>query len=311
MGEARRRGTREQRIEQALARQGQPTQPRHRANAQAGIATGEQFVARTGNGALVDPASAVHPIVRVNDEGRHVDVVGTGFFVSQSLLITAKHVIDIALDDDPNGRAPLWCVQIRPDDGTQTMRAIVRAIWHPTSDIALCVLQPMAHVTTGLPLPNHIVRLSDRDPAMGERVFTYAYPDSVTERQGAQVRLDLNPHYYDGTIVEHFPVRRDSAVLTWPCFQTSIHIHGGASGGPVFDSTGTVFGINTMSLEPYTDVSYVTKVRDSFDLLVPVTWSAGDAEQMVPLRELAARGYARIDFSAPSEAESGVSVEGT
>jgi hypothetical protein len=196
--------------------------------------------------------------------------------------MTAKHVIDIATDDSSDDGAPLWCTDVRPIKGQRNARPIVRTVRHETSDIAFCVLQPLRHVATDELLPICILPLSDRDPQIGVQVFTYAYPDSVVEPDGHRLRVNLSPHFYEGLIAEHYPVQRDIRVLTWPCFQTSMHIHGGASGGPVFDSTGTVFGINTLSMEPQTDISYVTKVRDAFDLPIPTTPIEGGAEQMLP-----------------------------
>lgn len=299
MGEAKRRGTATRRAVQAWAPDGTPKYIRHRAAAQPGIAPGEQFEARTPNGTLIDPSSVVYPILRHVHGGGESAVVGTGFFIAQNVLMTAKHVTDIAMDDDADGGAPLWCIDVRPVEGQRNARPIVRTVRHETSDIAFCLLHPLQDVATDELLLNRILPLSDRDPQIGEHVFTYAYPDSVVEPEGHRLRVNLSPHFYDGLIVEHYPVRRDISVLTWPCFQTSIHIHGGASGGPVFDSTGTVFGINTLSMEPQTDISYVTKVRDAFDLPIPTTPIEGGAEQMLSLRELAARGLARIHFATP------------
>lgn len=298
MDEAKRRGTLAQRIAQPRTCDGiSTTSIRRRAAAQPGIAPGEQFVARTPKGTIIDPSSVVYPILRHVGPGADSAIVGTGFFIAQNVLLTAKHVVDIAMEDDPEGNAPLWCVDVCPAEGQRNTRPIVRTIGHETSDIAVCVLEPLRHVATGEPLLNRILPLSDRDPEIGEQVFTYAFPDSVVEPEGHRLSVDLSPHFYDGLIVEHHSVRRDAAVLAWPCFQTSIHIHGGASGGPVFDSTGAVFGINTLSMEPQTDISYVTKVRDAFDLPIPTTLTEGGAEQLLPLRELAARGLARIHFA--------------
>ncbi|MBB5503491.1 hypothetical protein [Paraburkholderia sp. MM5384-R2] len=66
------------------------------------------------------------------------------------------------------------------------------------------------------------------------------------------------------------------------------------SGGPVLDDHGRVFGINVTSHEPDTDISDVAKVRDIFDLPLPVEFVVGQPEQS-SLRSLAARGFASID----------------
>ena len=45
-----------------------------------------------------------------------------------------------------------------------------------------------------------------------------------------------------------------------PYYQTSMHLHGGASGGPVFNGGGRVFGIASSSYEGAVDLAFVTPV---------------------------------------------------
>ncbi|KWK67552.1 S1 family peptidase [Burkholderia stagnalis] len=293
MGEARRRGTLAQRIEQARARE-QSDAARHRAVALTGVAAGEFFQPRFHDGRLADPSTVVVPLYRHTDAGREMEVIGTGFFVTQSTVVTARHVAESALEADPQGNPGLWAIQIL-DGGQYYRRPVVNVVMHPTTDIALCVLANMTHRQTGANLSNPVIRLSARDPAIDEHVYTYAYPDTVFEREGERARLDLNPHFYDGYIVQHHPDGRDRVMLPFPCFETSMHLHGGASGGPVFDARGAVVGVNVSSLQaPDTDFSFIAKVRDAFDLRLPCEFVAGQVEE-VSLRELAARGYAHLD----------------
>ncbi|WP_126284740.1 S1 family peptidase [Burkholderia stagnalis] len=304
MGEARQRGTYAQRVEQARARapaqgQGQASTARHRAAALVGVAAGEFFQARFQDGRLADPSTAVVPLYRQTGEGRAMEVIGTGFFVAPSTIMTARHVAESALAPDAEGNPGLWAVQFKADRECLP-RAVVHAALHPTTDIALCVLTHMTHRQTGAALSNPALRLSARDPAIGEHVYTYAYPDTVFTQEGAHARLDLNPHFYDGHIVTHYPDGRDRVMLPFPSFETSIHLHGGASGGPVFDAGGAVVGINVSSLrEPDTDCSFIAKVRDAFDLPLPVVFVAGQVEQLT-LRELASRGFAQLDTGSPA-----------
>ncbi|MBR8186580.1 serine protease [Burkholderia ambifaria] len=299
MGEARQRGTYAQRVEQARARApGRASAARHRAAALVGVAAGEFFQARFQDGRLADPSIAVVPLYRQTGEGRAMAVIGTGFFVAPSTIVTARHVAESALAPDAQGNPGLWAVQFNANQECLP-RAVVHAALHPTTDIALCVLTHMTHDQTGAALSNPALRLSARDPAIGEHVYTYAYPDTVFSQEGERGRLDLNPHFYDGHIVTHYPDGRDRVMLPFPSFETSIHIHGGASGGPVFDAGGAVVGINVSSLrEPDTDCSFIAKVRDAFDLPLPVVFVAGELEQLT-LRELADRGFAQLDTDSP------------
>nr|WP_057929913.1 serine protease [Burkholderia ambifaria] len=299
MGEARQRGTYAQRVEQARARAqaqgpGQVTTARHRTAALVGVAAPELFQTRFQDGRLADPSSAVVPLYRKTGDAGATEVIGTGFFVAPSTLVTARHVAESALASDAQGNPGLWAFQFGTN-GDYLERAVVHAVLHPTTDIALCVLTHMTDDRTGVALFNPALRLSARDPVIDEYVYTYAYPDTVFTEEGERGRLDLNPHFYDGHIVTHYPEGRDRVMLPFPSFETSIHIHGGASGGPVFDAGGAVVGINVSSLqEPDTDCSFIAKVRDAFELPLPVVFVAGQVEQLT-LRELASRGFAQLD----------------
>jgi S1-C subfamily serine protease len=297
MGEAKRRGTLDERVQEALRRSSESG--RIKESAQLGITPSNLFVARLSNGHLFEPASVVQPIIRLTQNGRSFEVIGTGFFVSHGILATARHVIEVALR--PDGQCdPLFCLHIRSDGDAWkwNFRAVVEAVAHKESDVGLCKLETGLHVTTGQQLPNPILRLSERSPAVGDRVFTYAYPDCVVQLNEDQVTAHLNPHYYAGAIDEDFPKGRDSVILPWPCFQTSMHVHAGASGGPVFDSSGAVFGINTSSFDSQTDISYVSKVAPLFDLPIKDYLNEEGRARTATLRELANIGFARIDVTA-------------
>lgn len=292
MGQAKQRGTYAERVAAATTTDGTR---RVRAEALAGVAPDGKFFAVSGDGRPQDLSHAVCAVVRQHADQRTIEFVGTGFFAAKGgLFITARHVLDTVREDDPRGPFGLGIVQFIPGSGF-VERPVRRAIISNQSDIGIGVSAEMTSPTRGR-LDNPVLRLSTRDPAVGESVFTYAYPDTVTIPSDGLTQLHVNPHFYEGKIEEHFPERRDASVLTWPCFQTSIHLHGGSSGGPVFDSSGAVFGVNTASMAPYTDVSYVTKVRDALDLVIDeISVGEGATPSAYSLRALADLGFAVVD----------------
>ncbi|GAB2871812.1 hypothetical protein GCM10027093_04310 [Paraburkholderia jirisanensis] len=178
--------------------------------------------------------------------------------------------------------------------GTFYFRRLEEIVRHEKSDIALCRLQPIMPTRDGGLLPNHVMRLGGPTPAIGTAVATFAYPDTVFAVENGKPHLALNPHYYDGEIEEDYPIARDQR-MPFPCFRTSIHLHGGASGGPVFNpATGVVFGVNSSSFAGYTNVSFVAKIAPVLDLSVPGMLLGRGEAGALSLRQLAAQDLARI-----------------
>jgi hypothetical protein len=73
------------------------------------------------------------------------------------------------------------------------------------------------------------------------------------------VNISLQSDAFEGRITKHYPERRDSSGITWPCYETDMEIKSGASGGPVIlsGSGGVVFAVNCRSIQPHV-VSYVS-----------------------------------------------------
>ena len=78
-----------------------------------------------------------------------------------------------------------------------------------------------------------------------------------------------------------------------PCFSTSMHMHGGASGGPVFDqASGRVCGINSTSFSGATNVSFVSMIEGLLDIDIEgVVLDAEKGPDQVKLAHLVDLGY--------------------
>ena len=149
----------------------------------------------------------------------------------------------------------------------------------------------MHHKATGAPMPNKVLTLAAVPPPLASVVCPYAYPKTTVLSGKPQV-VHFEPGYFDGTLLEHFPLGRDRVILPGPCFRTSMVIHGGASGGPVIGPNGSVFAVNSTGFDD-DDVSYVSCISATLDLSIPDVIFPGDASpRTTTLRELTERGFA-------------------
>ena len=61
--------------------------------------------------------------------------------------------------------------------------------------------------------------------------------------EGQQVEFGLNPTTSPGVVTEVYPESRDSALLSFPCFEIEALFIGGMSGGPIFNEAGELCGL--------------------------------------------------------------------
>ena len=75
------------------------------------------------------------------------------------------------------------------------------------------------------------------------------------------------------------------------CFHTSMHVHRGASGGPVVGADGATFGINSTGSDG-TNWSAVSRIADILPLRIPgVITPRHGSNTGVSIRELAEDGF--------------------
>ena len=202
-------------------------------------------------------------------------LIGTGFFLDESgMFLSARHVFQgdgSALDlEDANGFA-LYCAHAVNLERKFVLRHIdVESIkTRNDSDIAAGKVElnqfgrPNEAITKKeMEQTSHLNFVSSEDVKEGTKIFTVAHPlTKVEHTKPGHVNINIESQAYEGTVTKHYPEKRDSGLLSWPCYETDMEIKGGASGGPVFisGSSGVVFAVNCTGTDPHM-FSHVTSL---------------------------------------------------
>lgn len=250
-----------------------------------GEASAEEFRVLSDTGEAVDPGLGIFPIVEVLASGS-VLVVGTGFFIAQQgVFATAAHNLT-----DSSGKPfkALAAVQFMPENKfyIRPFRSVTR---HDQFDVAVGVLFSATHNVTGAQMPNKAMVLSQGPVAVGTKTSSYAFPLTTTE-PGSPQSIYFEPGFYTGVVEEHYDFGRDKVLLPGPCYQTSMVIHGGASGGPVVGPNGSVFAINSTGFGDES-LSFVSCISGIYDLtLHGVAVQNGANANSTTVREMIAAG---------------------
>lgn len=260
-----------------------------------GQADERHFEVTDASGNPANIREVVCPILKLVDETTW-DFIGTGFFIAANgLFATAKHVFIDALDKESNQLHQRFIVQWLPD-GTYIMRNVQYVVLHSFIDIGIGSVWPRVHAQTGELLSTNRLILTAEQPVTGESISTYAYPKTIVQHD-PQPKIFFYPGFYPGRLEEYYPNGPDRVKLPFPCYRTSMWLHGGASGGPVVDSHGRVFAINSASFGGAPDISFVSRVIDVLGLTFPEV-SIGDSSPAPMLVfELARRGH--LSFRPP------------
>ena len=103
--------------------------------------------------------------------------------------------------------------------------------------------------------------------------------------------------------MDYFPNGRDTAMINWPVYETSMEIIAGASGGPVVGANGAVFAVNTSGVNGFADISYVTPIDFILDAIIDDVIVPPDATpRSYKLRDLARSGFIRYNPPFPTRA---------
>ena len=250
-----------------------------------------EFTAISADGEEVDPSHGVFPIL-TQRPNREMVAIGTGFFVAPGgIFVTAAHVVDVVIGENGENKAPLGLLHFS-EGNEYFLRPIGHVTRHLRSDVAVGVAAPMHHNETGEPKPNPVLSLAANPPEVGSEVCTYAYPRTAI-KSGSPQRVTVVPGFFAGRIEKHYPDGRDK-MLPGPCFQTSIVVDAGASGGPVLVPGGSVVAVNSSGFKDDA-LSHVSCISEVFDLEIANIVLPGESDPCTTsLRKLSELGVAII-----------------
>jgi Trypsin-like peptidase domain len=222
-----------------------------------------------------------------------LSLLGTGFYLQlKGGFATAAHVAleaERLLSESPDSVG----ISHTLPDGRTVFRPIWRFFIHPTADVAFGIPKyDMINDRTGEAYRPKVLSVTSTSPNLGAAISTWSYPlhrvvGDVAEGQF----LQLQPEFYNGTLQELFTDRGPSVKLVPPYYRTNIHLHGGSSGGPVFNIGGEVFGIASCSYDGAEDIAFVTPAGALLDIQVPERIGAGgDEGRTLTLRDVAELG---------------------
>jgi len=191
--------------------------------------------------------------------GRHgvlpTKAIGSGVFVADRLIMTARHVVQGYWDSYNNSRvkmdqpgkkmAPfeMFAVQAPGNSAEPALWAASKVAVCPYSDLALVSVVPVDDLAKAQP-PLGSLRMNILPPTKGEKTTAFGYAStSVLAETGQQVKFQLNPSTSMGTVTQVFPEKRDDSLLSFPSYEVEARYIGGMSGGPIFNEAGELCGL--------------------------------------------------------------------
>lgn len=257
-----------------------------------GTAPPETWRMGTADGADADGRLAAFAII-MRPSPTSLQLLGTGFYLQlKGAFATAAHVAMEAeklLAKEPGTVGIAHTIR----DGRTLFLPIWKFFAHPTADVAFGVPRfEFVNDRTGDAYRAKVLCLTSRPPDLGAEISTWSYPlHRVLGDEATGQVIQLQPTFYNGVLQEFYGERGPSAKLMPPYYRTNIHLHGGSSGGPVFNRNGKVFGIASCSYDGAEDIAFVTPASALLEIEVPERITEdGDSVSRVALREFAARG---------------------
>jgi hypothetical protein len=248
---------------------------------------GIEFLSK--DGVALDPRTFIIPLCLADASGQQLRPLGTcfPFFAKQNIFLTARHVFDvpeIESRNNPEGTfvlhkyGMLLGLHYHPKNGgfARIVRPVQRLWLHPSADLAMGAFATVTFTDTKERLVDKIPMRSFAAPSMDELVCTYAYPNLPKSAGGpsgvAAAMWDARAPQI-GYVDNLHPNGRDRIMMPFPCFEASLAVRSGMSGGPVFNSSGHLCGVNSTSFDlsdgAGDPLSYVSMLAPLLSLQLP------------------------------------------
>lgn len=242
---------------------------------------------------------SIMPVVAM--KGQYLRGVGTCFAISsQGLVLTARHVIEDALEIDDNGErkdpdlrvGALYAAAPEPEDLGKVPDLVGGLLpadkvhYSGSHDIALMQLNIPRRRETGERIRMPQLKLGVRIPTEGEPCVAMGYHAMDWKPANGPHTHSVVQSYSasQGCIGPVHLIKRDEVLMKFPCFQTDCKLVGGMSGGPVIDDVnGSAIGIVCASFEVpdgQRHISYASLARTSLLLTLEGTSANGRTEKM-------------------------------
>jgi hypothetical protein len=203
-----------------------------------------------------DPIQEIALRFVVELENGEMYAVGTACLIGGHLAITARHVLEHAVERFGTARKSasgtlevsgysIRLIQVLPGP-TYNIWNVSKA-WVCSSDIAILHFGLDGSSAPETPVSWRVPLIRVVPPPTGQKVLAFGYRESkiqVTTTNGNR-HIDFNdiPTTSAGEVGQIFAERRDSSMLTFPCFEVLARFAPGMSGGLVIDEEGRLCGL--------------------------------------------------------------------